>query len=420
MHRTRRFSIDQWLKVAGALCLLALVAQACSVPVFRYALERWQADPYEVFVFHRGPLTSEQKAQADRLTREGEAGKTFANVRVTTCDLDNEPDPDLVQLWQAQKTETTPWLAVHYPVASRNPTPVWKGPLGEPEVTALLKSPMRKTIADRLIQGHTSVWVLLESGDKAADDKAATTLLARLAHLEKSLKLPEISEEDIAQGLVLIDPEDLKVKFSLLRLSRKNAAESMFIEMLLSSEEDLREEKPQPMAFPIFGRGRALYALVGKGINDDTIDAAGKDLTGPCTCTVKEQNPGIDMLMPVAWDERVERLPEADKPLPPLVGLTGFGESPEETSPADTPKTDDATETTATAGTSTNKSDAGTDHSQDSTATAVSASIDAQAAVNATETKQPAAGIGAMTLIPAILIVGVLLLGTWFVVGRRR
>ena len=114
MHHTRGFTVGQWLKVATALCLLALVAQACSVPVFRYALERWQADPYEVFVFHRGPLTTEQQAQVDRLTREGEAGKTFANVRVTKCDLDNEPDPDLVQLWQAQKTETTPWMAVHY------------------------------------------------------------------------------------------------------------------------------------------------------------------------------------------------------------------------------------------------------------------------------------------------------------------
>ena len=70
----------------------------------------------------------------------------------------------------------------------------------------------------------------------------------------------------------------------------------MPINLAGSSEDDLREEKPQPMAFPIFGRGRALYALVGKGINNDTIDAAGADLTGPCTCTIKEQNPGIDMM----------------------------------------------------------------------------------------------------------------------------
>ena len=34
--------------------LLAVPARACNVPVFRYALERWPADRYEVTVFHRG------------------------------------------------------------------------------------------------------------------------------------------------------------------------------------------------------------------------------------------------------------------------------------------------------------------------------------------------------------------------------
>ncbi len=411
MRHTRQRSLNSWLKAAVTLCLLAAVAQACSVPVFRYALERWQADPYEVFVFHHGKLTTTQQAQVDRLTRDGEAGKTFANVRIKTCDLDNNPDPDLLALWKNQETRqktTTPWMAVHYPVASRNPTPVWQGPLTDARVTALLKSPMRKTIADRLIQGHTSVFVLLESGNQAADDKAATLMLARLAHLETSLKLPEISEEDIAQGLVLIDPEDLKVKFSLLRLSRKNAAEAMFIEMLLSSEDDLREDTPQPMAFPIFGRGRALYALVGKGINNDTIDAAGADLTGPCTCTVKEQNPGIDMLMPVAWDQLVQRLPEADKPLPPLVGLAGFGEEPQDNNTDDlknsgAQKTGEATQQTATTGDdSSNATDSKTDpqqHPEDSTTETSTGSTD---------------NVGFLAMVTGLALVGI-----WLFVKRR-
>lgn len=410
MRHTRQRSLNSWLKAAVTLCLLAAVAQACSVPVFRYALERWQADPYEVFVFHHGKLTTTQQAQVDRLTRDGEAGKTFANVRIKTCDLDNNPDPDLLALWKNQETRqktTTPWMAVHYPVASRNPTPVWQGPLTDARVTALLKSPMRKTIADRLIQGHTSVFVLLESGNQAADDKAATLMLARLAHLETSLKLPEISEEDIAQGLVLIDPEDLKVKFSLLRLSRKNAAEAMFIEMLLSSEDDLREDTPQPMAFPIFGRGRALYALVGKGINNDTIDAAGADLTGPCTCTVKEQNPGIDMLMPVAWDQLVQRLPEADKPLPPLVGLAGFGEEPQDNNTDDLKNSGETTgeatkQTATTSDDSNNATDSKTDpqqHPEDSTTETSTGSTD---------------NVGFLAMVTGLALVGI-----WLFVKRR-
>ncbi len=415
MRHTRQRSLNSWLKAAATLCLLAAVAQACSVPVFRYALERWQADPYEVFVFHHGKLTATQQAQVDRLTRDGEAGKTFANVRVKACDLDNNPDPDLLALWKNQKTEqetsqktTTPWMAVHYPVASRNPTPVWQGPLTDAGVTALLKSPMRKTIADRLIQGHTSVFVLLESGNQADDDKAATLILARLAHLETSLKLPEISEEDIAQGLVLIDPEDLKVKFSLLRLSRKNAAEAMFIEMLLSSEDDLREDTPQPMAFPIFGRGRALYTLVGKGINNDTIDAAGADLTGPCTCTVKEQNPGIDMLMPVAWDQLVQRLPEADKPLPPLVGLTGFGEEPQDNNTDDLQNTGDQTP-----GEATQPEDTGSDDSNNSTDSKPGPQQPPQDSTAETSTGSTY-DVGFLAMVTGLALVGI-----WLFVKRR-
>ena len=43
-----------WLVICSGLAL------ACSVPVFRYALERWDASPYALVVFHRGrfrPLT---------------------------------------------------------------------------------------------------------------------------------------------------------------------------------------------------------------------------------------------------------------------------------------------------------------------------------------------------------------------------
>ena len=165
------------------------------------------------------------------------------------------------------------------------------------------------------------------------------------------------------------------------------------------------------MAFPIFGRGRALYALVGKGINNDTIDAAGTDLTGPCTCTIKEQNPGIDMLMPVAWDELVERLPEADTPLPPLVGLTGFDEEagPEENNDQDpaTDKTDDP---------------AGDPAQPAATATDPPTASDGPEvadAANAVAGTTPAVSSDNFLLLPLILIAGVVLFGTWFVIGRR-
>ena len=40
---------------------------ACNVPVFRYALERWPADLYELVILNDGPLDDSSTARADRL-----------------------------------------------------------------------------------------------------------------------------------------------------------------------------------------------------------------------------------------------------------------------------------------------------------------------------------------------------------------
>ncbi|HMJ91098.1 MAG TPA: hypothetical protein VK530_14845, partial [Candidatus Acidoferrum sp.] len=66
--------------------------------------------------------------------------------------------------------------------------------------------------------------------------------------------------------------------------------------------DDLESEQ-EPMAYPIFGRGRALFALVGKGINRETIDEACSFVVGPCSCVVKELNPGQDILISAAWGD---------------------------------------------------------------------------------------------------------------------
>ncbi len=107
-------------------------------------------------------------------------------------------------------------------------------------------------------------------------------------------------------------------------MMRKNG---LLTEMLLRIEPDLLEEPQvsQPMAFPLFGRGRALYALVGKGIAPDVIEEASVFLTGGCQCTVKAQNPGVDLIMNVDWDKLVVPTETIDKELPPLAGFSGFG-----------------------------------------------------------------------------------------------
>ena len=49
------------------LLVAAVVAEACQVPVFRYALERWQPDHYQLVIVHDGNLTSEEQADVNYL-----------------------------------------------------------------------------------------------------------------------------------------------------------------------------------------------------------------------------------------------------------------------------------------------------------------------------------------------------------------
>src|SRR5262245_19767928 len=79
-----------------SFCLLiGLPASACSVPVFRYALERWQPSRYELIVFHRGPLSPSDQEALKRV----EASTSRSNLRVSDADLDGQLDPRRQELW---------------------------------------------------------------------------------------------------------------------------------------------------------------------------------------------------------------------------------------------------------------------------------------------------------------------------------
>jgi hypothetical protein len=311
------------------LAATASLVVACSVPVFRYALEHWQPDPYVAFVFYSGELTAEQQAVVESMQPESVSGVPSANLFVKTVDVtaDLEQDDVLNKIWQAHQSEALPWVVLHSPPKWGPPQTVWTGPLTSDNAKRLLDSPLRTTIKSKLVDGESVVWVYLECGRKDEDDKAFALLTAELDRLQTELELPEIEPEDL--GELTVAPESLRIAFSALRLSKNDAAEQLFVQMLLGVEPDLRDDEfiNQPMAFPIFGRGRALYALVGNGIAPDLIEEASQFLTGACQCTVKRENPGVDLLMHVDWDRLVEPTEAVDATLPPLGGFTGFGET---------------------------------------------------------------------------------------------
>jgi len=72
----------------------------------------------------------------------------------------------------------------------------------------------------------------------------------------------------------------------------------------------------------VFGKGRVLLPLVGKGINEENTLGDCSYLCGPCSCQVKNQNPGTDLLVKADWWTSLEGSSViVEKELPPLSGV---------------------------------------------------------------------------------------------------
>jgi len=274
-------------------------AGACNVPVFRYAIERWPASHYEAVVFHQGPLSAEGRAMVETLEKAGDEG--FLNLSTTLADPDQAMGSNLKKLWQAQTNAVLPWLALYAPDWEPGVAPLWAGPLKTAPVKTLLDSPARRQVAQRLLKGESAVWLLLESGNKEEDDAIAKRLDTTLKELTNSLELPEAAPDDPRMRAAL----PLRIAFSVLRVSRQDPAEKGLVDNLLHGEEELAA-KSTPIAFPIFGQGRALAALAEKALESEVITEACAFLCGACSCEVKELNPGKDLLLAADWESIFE------------------------------------------------------------------------------------------------------------------
>jgi hypothetical protein len=286
----RRFV--HYVLIASVLSLAGWPASACDVPVYRYALEHWNPDAYQATILHQGAMGADSQALIALL--EKQARETpYANLVVQTIDADHPANDAERTLCQGSPCGDGPRLVVRFPSAARIQGVAWEGRLTADAVAAVTDSPCRRDVAHRLLAGDAVVWVLLESGRKDQDDAAAERIAAELKQSPDEAQSPITS--------------------SLVRVSRTDPAEKLLTETLLSTELDLRG-RDEPMAFPVFGRGRVLYALVGAGIGADTVRHALTFLTSGCSCTIKRGNPGVDLLLTADWSTITPTTPEETAP----------------------------------------------------------------------------------------------------------
>ena len=337
MMRMKRLVVI--VAVCGAMWLGADAARACDVPVFRYALERWRPDPYPMVIFHRGKLSDEHQKIAMHIEKVAEGDDL--NVVADNVDLAGEPDPAAKAYWEKLKDKSLPRLVVLRPRGAAGDGPLWSSEISMAAVNVILDSPKRKELARRLLT-ESAVWVFLEGGNKAADDAVALKLSAELARLPEVIEVSKPPGQEDAES-VTYDYRgqqfkwSTKLVFSMLRVSRTDPAEKAFVQMLLSTEPGLTDKEfdGQPMVFPVFGRGRALEPMIGKGIARDNLETAAGFLAGPCGCEIKDQNPGVDMLIRADWDKALGNPTVVTIELPPLVGVVQATQ-PVATAPAGT------------------------------------------------------------------------------------
>jgi hypothetical protein len=312
-----------------ALAWIAPAARACSIPVFRYALEHWSPSTYEVLVFTKGEIGDPERAILEKLT------KRPANVEIRTIDVSaGDMSPEVAAIWKNQPPRAQlPWAVIRYPESGEDAPLVWAGNLLDQSALAQqLASPARDEIARRLLAGQTCVWVLLESGERAKDERLSAKLDQTLKRVATTIKLPEIAPD----GPQLRSPLPLNVSFSILRVSRSDPREAALVKMLRVAEPELADSD-DALVIPVVGRGRAISALASPRMNDQGVGAFAEFICGQCSCEVKELNPGIDLLLAADWDvifedrqqgEEVTGVVEGGKSVPIPVSNAGTAATP--------------------------------------------------------------------------------------------
>jgi hypothetical protein len=305
------------LILAGFLAVLPPIqdARSCSVPVFRYALERWKPDPYKGIYIYRNEISGRDRELLQQLKDAASNAEAPLNLLIREVDAASFPEEKLKELLQGPVPDRLPVLVIWYPGQMGKKQPVWSERLTPTLVGEILQSPKRRQMAESLIKGASVVWVFIPSGNREKD-RSAETLLRR--ELDKAMEGFLKAPFSVLSGGAR---RQLSYGFPVLTLSRKDPAERIFIDTLLKSESDLVEYPGEPMVFPVFGRGRVLGCLFGEYITEKAVRDATAFLAGACSCEVKDLNPGIDLLVAAPWDIVVMNAFVEDTPLPELTGV---------------------------------------------------------------------------------------------------
>jgi hypothetical protein len=288
------------LAISILVVVLSAAANACNVPVFRYALERWRSDACEVTIFHDGNLTLAQQAFVRQLQTASAGNNRATNIEVLRQNIAEDMDDDVGALWEEQRGRpdvSLPYVVVRSSVAGRTINN-WRGSMDDAMQAGLQSSPVRNELSQRLLTGHSAVWLVLKSDNQDRNETVIQLLNKQLKRLSQEIPMPEGIG---LPGSELFSDIPLLMKFSVLELDPADSREQFLVELLTGFEPDAIQNG-EPLVVPVFGRGRALEVIPAEQLDAGLIEDLTLFLCGACSCQVKERNPGFDLLMTANWE----------------------------------------------------------------------------------------------------------------------
>lgn len=320
-----------------AIGAMATIALACDTPVYRYAMYRWLPVPYELYCFHRGERSAaglELEAKVEAMAADV---KPSVNLVFIPVDLEKDAElktvpPDIAALWKSEEAKEVE----SYLLVSPHGRQIFRGQLAPSVLDELTDSPQRRKIAEELARGKAGVFILLTSSGKEPTEKAEELLGALAAdvragkidlyvapetegvdelapadreRIDEALPVPRGGKKGSAEKKESVADKQAKnpPEMGIVVVRRDDPKEAWLVRQLLGLEPDL-PELDQPMVFTAFGRGRVTPPLVGKGIHRKNLEESLHYVTGACVCTVRDQNPGIDLLTRFDWTAAAEKM----------------------------------------------------------------------------------------------------------------
>jgi hypothetical protein len=276
---------------------------------------RWTPLPYQVYHLHRGQAPKGDQ-DLQRLFAEEGAGGSVANVAVTPVDLDRKdalellPEP-LKAICKAPAGKSPPKYVLTAPWG----TELLAGDLDPDTARAVVNSPLRSEIGRLFDEGRGVVLLIVNGKDAGENARIETAARAVMAKAEAGTLLPGIAPDAGSSpaaptgeaGAEAAPPEQPRLRIGLLKLDRANAAERWLLKMLMAMAPDLEKSAHEPMLYAIYGRGRVMPPGIGKEVNAESLTELLRFLGDRCSCTIKDQNPGLDLLMRWDWESTAEK-----------------------------------------------------------------------------------------------------------------